>query len=380
MTARIRIVFAASALALAAAGCASGGDRADLGRDPYAAAVYTGAPQPDIVDQYSGFLAPVQRSQNGATLEVVSYAGIEGARRAHERYTEEEAEALDGRCEQRVKATATESLIDIASLCDVPLEKLVAYNPDIANVSYAASGAYIDIPGGLAAPRGAFAMSDALASLYTVEEGDSLEKIADKVGLTPAALANLNPGVFWPTITPGQAIRKEAAAPVAATSAADYAYVPAGPTPAWEGYSSIVGSHGAGVSSVGIAHAPYQLGMVRSYAKAKGVYPAAQLEVDKDFVKPGEKVRVTAQDLTPGTTVRFSGAGNKSVTAIVNENREATAEMRVGKKASIGGVIFEARPEGADETLFSKRVGVVTLTGKSDAKKDNQGGGGEDAE
>ena len=248
------------------------------------------------------------------------------------------------------------------------LDKLVAYNPDISNVSYATSGATIEIPGGLAAPQGSFAMTDALADLYMVEEGDSLEKIADKVGLTPAALANLNPGVFWPTISPGQPIRKQMSAPVAATTGA---YAPPPSTPAWEGYAGAQGIGGSGVASVaGItAHAPYQLGMVKSYGKPSGVYPGPRLIVDRKFVKPGEKVTVTAPNLAADTEVKFFGGGSP-VTARADKDGNATAKLRVGAKASPGGVIFEARPKGSGETLYSERVGVVTLKNESGAGSD----------
>lgn len=363
MTHRLIVLASASALALAAAGCATPGPREAGGSDPYLAALYTGAPQPDIADHYALLYAPEQTSANGEPFELVSYAGIEGARRAHERYTEEEAEALDGRCEQFVEVRATESLIDVASLCDVPLDKLVAYNPDISNVSYSASSAKIEIPGGLAAPQGPFAMADALAELYTVEEGDSLEKIADKVGLTPAALANLNPGVFWPTIAPGQPIRKQMSAPAAATTGS---YAPPPTTPKWEGYAGAQGlgaSDAASVPGIG-AHAPYQLGMVKSYAKPVGVYPEARLSVDPKFAKPGEKVTVTARNLTANTEVKFYG-GSSEVTARADENGDATARITVGKNASPGGVIFEARPKGSNETLYSERVGVVKLKKES---------------
>lgn len=368
MTHRLFVHASVSALALAAAGCATGERRDAAAADPYLAALYTGAPQPDIADHYALLYAPEQRSANGEPFELVSYAGIEGARRAHQRYTEEEAEALDGRCEQFVEVSATESLIDVASLCDVSLDKLVAFNPDMSNISYSGSGTRIEIPGGLAAPQGSFAMADALADLYTVEEGDSLEKIADKVGLTPAALANLNPGVFWPTISPGQPIRKQMSAPVAATTGA---YAPPPATPAWEGYAGAQGIGGSDAASVAgvTAHAPYQLGMVKSYGKPSGAYPEARLIVDRKFAKPGEKVTVTAPNLTANTEVKFYGGGSP-VTARADKNGNATAILRVGKKASPGGVIFEARPKGSDETLYSERVGVVTLKNESGAGSD----------
>lgn len=369
MTARLIILGYGSAAALAIAGCTTGASPEAGLRDPYAAALYTGAPQPDAADHFALLYAPEQTSANGAPFELVSYAGIEGARRAHERYTEEEAEALDGRCERYVEASANESMIDVANLCDVPLEMLVDYNPAIENVSYAAPGAVIEIPGGVVAPAGAFAMKDALAALYTVQEGDTLDKIAYRLNVSQASIANLNPDVYWSELEAGQVIRKPAAAPVAAATTS---YGPAPAAPAWEGYSGLgIGASEAPGAIDPTAHAPYALTPVKSYARSVGAYPEAKLVVDKQFVKAGDSVQVTAK-ATPGAEVTFysgedPGDLKKSKTVRADETGNATASIRVKKKATMGGVIFGARPEGSRETQFSDRVGVVRLKDKPDA-------------
>ncbi len=364
MTRHSMLFACGSAVALLAAGCASAPDRT-AGGDPYAAALYTGAPQPDRADHFAYLYAPEQTSKNGTPFEIVSYAGIDGARRAHELYTDEEAEKLDGRCERYVEASATESLIDVANLCDIPLEMLVDFNPDIKSVSYAASGAMIEIPGGTLSPRGAFAMTDALADLYTVQPGDTLESIAYRLNVSETSIKNLNPGVYWSDLTEGQAIRRPATTPSEIAASAPR-YAPPVDAPAWEGYS---GGTGLGASSagtaVGTSHAPYQLKPVKSYAYPAGVYPEAKLVVDREFVKEGESVKVKAK-ANPDEEVTFYAGDEprkmkKSTTARADKNGDAVASIKVKKNSDMGGVIFGARPEGSNETQFSDRVGVVKL-------------------
>lgn len=362
MTTKIFLLAFSSALALAA--CATGLER-DASTDPYAAALYTGAPQPDQADHFVRQAAPQQTSANGTPFELVSYAGIDGARRAHELYTQDEAEALDGRCEKYIRPVATESLIDIANLCDVKLDALVAFNPDVTNVSYASSGAVIEIPGGTVSPRGAFAMTDALSELYAVQKNDTLDNIAYRLDVSATSIMNANPDVDWSAgLSEGQIIRKPAAVATTAPSAAYHA-PPAAPAQ-WEGYSGAKGLGRSEAGSAGIvAHAPYTLKPVRSYAPPSGVYPDAKLEVDKAFVKPGDSVTVTAQ-ATPGADVAFysgdaPGDLKKSKTVRADETGTARATMRIKKNTNMGGVVFGARPEGSSETQYSDRVGVVKL-------------------
>jgi LysM repeat protein len=357
------VLFAGASIGvLLAAGCATA-DRASTA-DPYGAALYTGAPQPDAADHYAYLYAPEQTSANGAPFEIVSYEGIEGARRAHALYTEAEAEALDGRCEEAVNPSTSESMIDIAELCDVPLDMLVEYNPGVADISYATSGATVKIPGGLKAPKGVAAMSDQLVLLDTVQPGDSLEKIAYRLNISEAAIANLNPGVDWKNPIAGQSFVRPAAAP---QSTAASAYAPPAETPQWEGYDGARGIAGSeAASAIGVtAHAPYALSPVKSYGRAAGVYPEATLAVDRKFVKAGGSVNVTAK-AAPGAEVTFySGAepGNlaKSTTVRADESGTATASIKVKKKSNMGGVVFGARAAGSNETQFSDRVGVVRL-------------------
>lgn len=364
-----------SALALALQGCASEGPVADYGvADPYRATLYTGAPQPDVADQYA--VAPLpsgEYSANGAPFELASYAGIEGARRAHALYTKEEAEALDGRCETSVKPISSESMIDIADLCDVSLETLVEYNPGIADISYSTDGAVVNIPGGLSSPKGLGAAADQFVLLDAVQPGDTLEKIAFRLNVSTEALANLNPGVDWTKPTPGQAFVKPASAPAPSKPAAS-----AAPAPKWEGYSN---AHGiaAGAASTGVtALAPYELRPVKSYGRASGAYPDDRLVVDRMVVKAGDAVKVTAK-ATPGAEVTFyageePGDLKRSKTVRADEAGEATASIRVKKKANMGGVVFGAREAGSSETQYSERVGVLNFGSSKSSSSDDEDG------
>lgn len=363
MKSRAFFFAGASIAVILSAGCATSAPQSLAGADPYGATLYTGAPQPDAADLYSQLYAPDQTSANGAPFELVSFAGLEGARRAHALYTDAEAEALDGRCEEKVSPLKTESLIDIAELCDVPLDMLVEYNPGVADISYSTSGATVQIPGGLKAPQGVSAMSGQLLALDAVQPGDTLEKIAWRLDVSEAAIANLNPGIDWKNPVAGQTFVKPAAA--AAAPAASSSFAP--PAPQWEGWGGASGIAASDAGSVAVidAHAPYALSPVKSYGRATGSYPQASLSVDREFVKAGGSVNVTAK-ATPGADVTFysgvaPGALTKSTTVRADEAGKATASIKVGKKSNMGGVVFGARAAGSDETQFSRRVGVVNL-------------------
>lgn len=372
MTSKSILFAGASAAALLAAGCVTNDQTAGL--DPYAAAVYTGAPQPDAADHYALLYAPEQASANGAPFEIASYAGIEGARRAHALYTETEAEALDGRCEASVKPSNAESLIDVAELCDVPLDLLVEYNPGVADISYSTSGASVQIPGGLKSPKGVAAMSDELVLLDAVQPGESLESIAYRLNVSEAAIANLNPGIDWKNPIAGQSfVRPAAPAPAAGN------FAPPAETPRWEGYSGAQGIGGSDAgSAVGVtAHAPYALSPIKSYGRPAGVYPEGKLAVDRSFVKIGGSVSVTA-NAAPGAEVTFysgdePGSLKKETTVRADENGKATASIKLKKKSNMGGVIFGARAAGSSETQFSDRVGVVKLKEEAASAEESEG-------
>lgn len=369
----VRSVLLAGLSAAALAACATSYETA--GRDPYAAAYYTGAEQLYAADIRAAQFPPQQRSENGTPFEFASYEGINGARRAHQLYSRADAEALDGRCEQFIEPAATETMVDVADLCDVPLETLVAYNPDVKNISYAERVVTIEIPGGKVNPAGTFAASDALASLYEVKEGDSLSSIAYRLNVSASALANSNPDISWTTLSPGQLLQK----PVAATAPA-YAPGPyTAPDASWQGWTGNRPGASAGGAGGEVRHAPYTLRPTRPFAgRDPGTPEDAYLVVDKPAVRAGERVRVTAR-ARPGEEVTFYSGDAldretdsarermKEVARVTaDENGEATASIRVKRKSDMGGVIFKAVPEGSNEAVYSDRVGVVKLDDTSD--------------
>ncbi len=357
----VRSVLLAGLGAAALSACVSTDETA--GRDPYAAATYTGAEQLYAADIRAAQFPPPQRSENGAPFELVSYEGIDGARRAHQLYSLADAEALDGRCERFVEPSATETLDDIAKLCDVPLETLVAYNPDVKNISYAERVVTVEIPGGKVSPSGTFAASDALAGLYEVQEGDTLSAIAYRLNVSAASLANANPDISFTTLSPGQLLQK----PAASTAPAPFAG-PAGA--AWQGYSG--GRPGAPYAGAygDVRHAPYTLRPTLPFTgRDKGAPEDAYLVVDKPAVKAGDRVRVTAR-VRPGEVVTFYSGSTidrdddrmKEVARVTADERgEATASIRVKRKSDMGGVIFKAAPAGSGEALYSDRIGVINL-------------------
>lgn len=372
----VRSVLLLGLSAAALSACASSYESA--GRDPYVAAHYTGAEQLYAADIRAAQFPPQQRSENGTPFEMASYEGINGARRAHQLYSAADAEALDGRCERFVEPAATETLVQIADLCDVPLDTLVAYNPDVKNISYAERVVTIEVPGGKVNPAGTFAASEALASLYEVQEGDTLSSIAYRLNVSASSIANANPDISWTILSPGQLLQK----PVAAT-----APVYAGPGPytapagaQWQGWTG--NSLGASAGGYGgdVLHAPYTLRPTRPFAgRDPGTPEDANLVVDKPAVRAGDRVRVTARAKPGEEVVFYSGSAfdrptdsgkerMKEVARVTaDENGEATASIRVKRKSDMGGVIFKAAPEGSDEALYSDRVGVVKL---DDAEED----------
>lgn len=355
----VRAILLSAAGAAALSACAT---RYEAGRDPYAATYYTGAEQLYAADIRAAQFPPAQNSANGTPLELVSFEGIDGARRAHQLYTRAEAEALDGRCERFIEPAATETLIDIADLCDVPLETLVAFNPDVKNVSYAERVVTVEIPGGRVRPSGTFAASDALAGLYEVKEGDSLDAIAYRLNVSASALANSNPDVTWTTLTPGQLLQRPVAATGPAYAAAPYA-APADTS--WQGWTGNSSGPSAGASS-DVRHAPYTQRPTRPFAgRDPGTPERAYLVVDKTAVRAGDRVRVTAR-ANPGEEVTFYSGDNaraalKEVARVrADESGNATASIRVKRKSNMGGVIFKAVPDSG-EAVYSDRVGVINL-------------------
>ena len=156
--------------------------------------------------------------------------GIDAAREAHRRYSEYEAERLDGNCERTVRIHRGETLSDIAEYCDVPVAEIIRDNPQIRNPRAVAAGERLQIP----AVRGEvyegsyrYAYRDALyrdasyrddynadrwldkrdgRDIYVIRRGDTLAEIAWRFDVPLRTLYRLNPGVEPRRLEVGQAI------------------------------------------------------------------------------------------------------------------------------------------------------------------------------
>ncbi|MCA8889505.1 MAG: LysM peptidoglycan-binding domain-containing protein [Parvularculaceae bacterium] len=356
-------------------------------RNPYDAALYTGARQLYQVDKVADLRAPRQWTVNGAPLEAVSYAGIDGAREAHLAYADEIAEKLDGRCERYVKVSADETLADIASLCDVPAATLASANPSASGPAYLTKGQVLEVPGGIEAKRAsAFDMGAVLTGLYTVKDGDSLENIAYRFNVSSDAVAILNPMVDWTSLTSGQKVlapvavvagqQRPAGANIGAVS-----YAPAGE---WQGYAGagLGDSDAARYGASGLA--PYQLGPVQTALPGGAGEIAPKLVVDNRFVEAGKPVNVTVTGLPAGTPVTLYRGDNLQEMRAVGQMRTgpdgaATERVRTSrKKSNMGGVVFKATRDDTGETLYSERVGVFKLGDNANAGHRSGHGHGDD--
>ncbi len=360
------LTFSSVSLVAAAlvAGCA--GDPVQTSsRNPYDAALYTGARQLYQVDKVADLRAPKQWTVNGAPLEAVSYAGIDGAREAHMAYADEIAEKLDGRCERYVKVSADETLADIASLCDVAAPTLASANPSATGPAFLTKGQVLEIPGGIEAKRpSAFDMGAVLTGLYTVNDGDSLENIAYRFNVSSDAVAILNPNVDWTALTSGQQVLAPVAVVGPQQGAGAVSYAPAGE---WQGYAGagIGDSDAANYGASGLA--PYQLGPVQTALPGGQADITPRLIVDNRFVEAGKSVNVTVTGLPAGTPVTLYRGDNLQEMRAVGQMRtgaDGAASERVRtskKKSNMGGVIFKATRDDTGETLYSERVGVFKL-------------------
>ena len=368
MITRISATIGVSIAAISLAACASAPPPI-AGGSPYAAAAYAGASQMGSEAILVGAVPPPQNSANGTPFELVAYEGIAGARRAHKLYTEAEAKELSGRCERYVKPLPGETPADIANLCNVSLEKLVAYNPDLSNVSYEPQTGIIEIPGGTIERNGLNSLIDQLADLYQVKEGDTLNKISADLGVPTAILVSLNPDVSWSSLATGHVLRKPSASVEIASAPASQSgsYIPE--SSEWNGYQGYgVGTYArSGVYGAADKLAPYRLGPV-DYAQNRE--PADVIEgvsVNKPFVKAGDRVELTMRAPKGARSVTFYGGKTtddrdmRELETVPVENGMAKAKVRVKKgKASPGGVIFKGEPDKG-EAKYSDRIGVITV-------------------
>lgn len=153
-------------------------------------------------------------------------SGIDAARDAHRRYSDNRAEQLDGACENRVSIKFGESLSDIADLCDVPLAALIDSNPRIYNPNRVSVGEQVYVPNAYGnvytggeqgygceqtgyrecyTPAAAFErQSD--SDYYIVRRGDTLNEITQRFKVSPRDLVRFNPGLLQREIEVGSRI------------------------------------------------------------------------------------------------------------------------------------------------------------------------------
>ncbi|MEZ5894844.1 MAG: LysM peptidoglycan-binding domain-containing protein [Parvularculaceae bacterium] len=380
------LTFSSASLVAVAlvAGCAADPVQT-ASRNPYDAALYTGARQLYQVDKVADLRAPSQWTVNGAPLEAVSYAGIDGAREAHLAYADEIAEKLDGRCERYVKVSTDETLADIASLCDVPAATLASANPSASGPAYLTKGQVLEIPGGIEAKRAsAFDMGAVLTGLYTVKDGDNLENIAYRFNVSSDAVAILNPMVDWTSLTSGQRVLAPVAvvSPQTRPSGVNNGVVSYAPAGEWQGYAGAGIGDSDAASHGGSGLAPYQLGPVQNALPGGASEIAPKLVVDSRFVEAGQSVNITVTGLPAGTPVTLYRGDNLQEMRAVGQMRtgpDGAASERVRtskKKSNMGGLVFKATRDDTGETLYSERVGVFKLGDKADAGRRSGAGHG----
>lgn len=336
------------------------------GRDPYAAANYTGASQLYGADRVAAFQARPQRNENGELLTGVSYQGIEGAREAHKRLAAQNAEQVDGNCEQFVQIVAGETLVDVSRLCDVPLADLVDFNPSIESPYVVEEGKIVQLPFATENNGTIFGVSGDVADLYTVQSGDTLDQIAYRYDVSTSSIANLNPYVTWSDVRSGDKLRLPTAAR-AETTVEPVTNVAA----KWEGYHGrtfvdTYDGNGAGVESSVTALMPYNLGPANALAVVSAYNPEPKLSVNKSVTRVGGAITVTATGLPADSDVTFYRGDNvqtlkKYKTIRTDQNGVASISSIASKtKSSAGGIIFKAEPEDG-KPVYSKRIGILNL-------------------
>lgn len=184
---------------------------------------YTGSYNTVYEDRYDGY-------RDGYENAAYRGGGIDAARQAHRRYSDYEAERMDGNCESSVRIRRGETLSDIAEYCDVPVADLIRDNPQIRNPRAVAAGERLRVP----AVRGEvyegsyrYAYRDALyrdasyrddydadrwldsrdgKDVYVIRRGDTLAEIAWRLDVPLRTLYRLNPRVEPRRLEVGQAI------------------------------------------------------------------------------------------------------------------------------------------------------------------------------
>ncbi|MEM9706988.1 MAG: LysM peptidoglycan-binding domain-containing protein [Pseudomonadota bacterium] len=315
-------------------------------------------------------------------LELASFQGIEGARLAHRLYPGERAEALDGACEPRVTAAPSESLYDIADLCDVSVLTLADFNPGVQSPSRLPTGAEIYVPhvnptrgldimeldGGVA--RVGYGVDSLpLSPLYlgggvslgdgahVISAGDTLTALAVKYDVSVQSLVAANPSLDWVRMPVGEEVRLPASANAGAKTAnavssaesdsldtEDYA----------PGYIRARDVYGDGPVTPAIAP---------SVAKTRVFSPSSALDLSTDSVRPRGSVTISADGFPKNALVSIYRGPNRSDMRFVGDvQTDGSGSLRTSVSVgsgNAGGVIFLAALDGVK--VYSPRVAIETI-------------------
>lgn len=300
-------------------------------------------------------------------LNLASFDGIEGARRAHKMYSEAQAEKLDGACERFVTVARYENLYDIERLCDVRVSVLLAYNPRLRDARHVGEGAIIEVPQTFNPERAAYikaafgsqqpgAHSGAVA--YVVQPGDTLNDIAARHLVSAAAVANSNPETDWQYLQVGATVWIPASNP---THPGGAPVLPSAPSAPMVHPSSSTGglpynfgaSHASGVTYDTSTVMPYQMTPGQQAAEQEG--PRTLLMITS---RVGDEVELTGERLGANREVSiYRGANGTKMeyvgTVTTKSDGSFTESFEV--PSDTGGVIFQATVDG-EKRAQSPRV------------------------
>lgn len=313
--------------------------------------------------------APYGASAGQAPLNLASFDGIEGARRAHQMFPGAQAEQLDGACERFVKIARYENLYDVEQLCDVRVSVLLAYNPSIRDARHIGEGAIIEVPQTYNPERAAFvqaalsqhqpiAGASHAAVAYVVQPGDTLNDIAARHLVSAAAVANVNPNVDWRYVQAGTKVwipstSNAIGQPLGATTPAPGPGAVSGGLPYNYGHAGA----GSGVVYDVTTVMPYQMTPAQQAAEKEA--PRRLLMINKRVVGPGEEVTVTGEGLPANQEVSIYRGPNGNEMVLVGtvrtDSNGAFSEAFEVSGDSGGGVIFQAAV-GGEKRLQSPRV------------------------
>ncbi|MEQ1929391.1 MAG: LysM domain-containing protein [Parvularculaceae bacterium] len=301
------------------------------------------------------------------SLNLASFDGIEGARRAHQMFPGAQAEQLDGACERFVKIGRYENLYDVEQLCDVRVSVLLAYNPAIRDARHIGEGAVIEVPQTFNVERASYVQSvvgqgAATGShigtvAYVVQPGDTLNDIAAQHLVSASAVANVNPNIDWRYVQVGATVWIPSTNSVPAAGAPAAA---AAPGPVSGGLPYNYGHAGPGAGGVvydvtGVM--PYQLTPAQQAAEREA--PRKLLMINKRVVSPGEEVLIQGEGLGANKEVSiYRGANGNQMEFIGTVQTNAAGAFAQSFPVSGdngGGVIFQAAVDG-EKRLQSPRI------------------------